>query len=199
MTPRRRGEETRSHILEAAAECFAQYGYDGTGVAEICRRAGVTKGGFYHHFPSKQVLFLKLMDRWLAGLDTQLAAACAEAETVPEGLLQMAGMARQVFQMAGGQIPLFLEFWTRAARDPAVWQATVAPYRWYRAFFSGMIEAGIAEGTLRPVDSEKASQVIVSMAVGLVLQGALDPEETDWGQVMEEGVRILLEGLKEKQ
>jgi AcrR family transcriptional regulator len=199
MTPQRRGEETRNRILEAAVECFAQHGYDGTGVAEICRRAGVTKGGFYHHFPGKQALFLELIDRWLGGLDAQLATACAETETVPETLLQMARMAGQVFQAAHGQLPMFLEFWSNASRDQKVWEATIAPYRWYQDFFSGMIEDGIAEGSLRPVDPETAALVVVSLAVGLMLQGLLDPQGADWGQVTEEGVKMLLRGLEKEQ
>jgi AcrR family transcriptional regulator len=199
MIPQRRGEETRSHILQAAEECFAQYGYDATSVAEVCRRAGVTKGGFYHHFPSKQALFLELLERWLAELDIQLAATRAQADTIPEGLLQMAEMVRPVFQATGGQLPISLEFWTKATRDPTVRQATVAPYRRYRDFFSGMIEAGIVEGTLRSVDPEMAAQVIVSLAAGLVLQRLLDPHGADWGEVAREGIRMLLEGLEKRQ
>ena len=195
MAQQQRAEETRNRILEAAVESFAQHGYDGTGVAEICRRASVTKGGFYHHFPSKQALFLELMDRWLGGLDDQLAAACAEAKTVPECLMQMAGMAGLVFQAARGQLPMFLEFWSQAARDEEVWQATIAPYRWYQDFFAGMIENGIAEGSLRDVDPEIAARVVVALAVGLILQGLLEPEEADWGQVIQEGVKVLLKGL----
>ena len=160
MNPQQRGEETRSHILRAAGECFAQQGYDGTGVAAICHRAGVTKGGFYHHFPSKQAVFLKLLNRWLAGLDAQLEAARAGAETVPEELLQMAEMVRQVFETTSGQLPIFLEFLARAAHDQAVWQATIAPYRQYRAFFRDMIEAGITEGTIKskPVKTVKTEK-----------------------------------------
>jgi AcrR family transcriptional regulator len=197
MATQTRGEETRSHILEAAEGCFARHGYDATGVAEICRCAGVSKGAFYHHFPSKQTLFLELLDRWLAGLDARLTAACAGAGTIPEGLKQMAGTVRPIFQAGSGRLPIFLEFWNRAAHDPAVWQATIAPYRRYQAFFSGLVRAGVAGGTLRPVDPEVAAQVIVSLAVGLVLQGLLDPEGADWGQVAQEGVRLLLEGLAE--
>ena len=199
MTTQQRAEETRARILQAAAECFAQYGYDAVGVAEICRRAGVTKGGFYHHFPSKQALFLELVNRWLGGLDVQMEAARRGAATVTEGLRQMAGMAQYVFDVARGQIPLYLEFWAKAARDPVVWQATIEPYRRYRDFFRGIVEAGIAEGSLRPVNPERAAEVLVALAVGLLLQGMLDPEGADWGEVMQEGVQILLSGLEKER
>jgi len=199
MNPQRRGEETRSHILRAAEECFARYGYDATGVAEICRRAGVTKGAFYHHFPSKQAVFLELLNRWLATLDAQFAAVRAGAKDIPEALLRMAGMVGRIFEEEGGRLPMFLEFWSKAAHDPMVWQATISPYRRYRAFFTGMVEAGIAEGTLHSVDPEVAAGAIVSLAVGLVMQGLMDPQGADWGEVAQEGVRILLEGLKSRE
>jgi AcrR family transcriptional regulator len=199
MAQQRRGEKTRSRILEAGKECFAQHGYDGTGVAEICRRAGVTKGAFYHHFSSKQALFLELFERWLCTLDNQLAAFRAGANTIPEGLGHMASMTGHVFRAGSGQLPMFLEFWNKAARDPAVWEAIIAPYRRYQAFFSDMIEAGIAEGSLRPVDPDTAAQALVSLAVGLVLQGVLDPDGTDWGQVVEESIQIFLKGLERQE
>ena len=197
MMAQQRGKETRSRILQAAVECFAQNGYDSTGVAAICKRAGVTKGGFYHHFPSKQAIFLELLERWLAGVDTQLGVAGSESNTVPQSLLQMAGAARPIFEAASGQLPMFLEFWSKAARDPEVWQATIAPYQRYQAFFSDMVETGIAEGTLRAVDPEIVAWVIVSLTVGLMLQGVLDPQGADWGEVAQEGIRMLLEGLEE--
>jgi len=193
-----RGEETRSRILEAAAECFARQGYDATGVAEICQRAGVTKGAFYHHFPTKQAVFMELLNQWLQVLDTQLATAQLGATVVPERLVRMADMAQHVFQMADGRLPMFLEFLIEARHDPAVWQAVIAPYRRYGAFFADIIRAGIAEGTLRSVDPETTAQVIVSLAAGLVLQSVFDPTGADWGQVTLESFQMLLEGLKKK-
>jgi AcrR family transcriptional regulator len=46
----------RDRVLNAAVELFAAQGYDGTSVAQVTARARVAKGGFYHHFASKQEL-----------------------------------------------------------------------------------------------------------------------------------------------
>ncbi|MGD8967507.1 MAG: TetR/AcrR family transcriptional regulator [Anaerolineae bacterium] len=199
MAIQQRGAETRANILVAAAAGFAEQGYDATGVAEICRRAEVSKGAFYHHFSSKQALFLELLERWLAVLDEQLEEVRTGEAAVPEQLLDMTEMIRQVFQVAEEQIPIFLEFWTKAARDPTVWEATIAPYRRYRAFFANLIEAGVTEGTLRSVEPDTTARIIVSLAVGLVVQGLLDTEGADWGHVAEAGMQMLLQGMEKKE
>jgi AcrR family transcriptional regulator len=199
MGTQQRSEETRSSILAAAAAGFAEQGYDATGVAEICRRAEVSKGAFYYHFSSKQDLFLELLERWLTVLDEQLEGVRTEEANVPEQLLNMTGMIRQVFQVAQHQLPIFLEFWTKAAHDPAVWEATIAPYRRYRAFFADMIQCGVTAGQLRSVEPDTAARVIVSLAVGLVVQGLLDTEGADWGYVAEEGMHMLLQGIESEE
>lgn len=195
MPVQQRGEETRTRILDVAQEAFARYGYDATGVAEICRRAGVTKGGFYHHFPSKQDVFLEMLQRWLEGLDQQLEAMRSDDETVPQELQAMTAMVPAVFQDAGGRLSLFLEFLIKAGRSPAVWQATVAPFRKYHAFFAEMIGDGVREGSLRDVEPELASHLLLAFAVGLLAIGLLDPYGADWGQVAQEGIGILLAGM----
>jgi hypothetical protein len=76
-----------------------------------------------------------------------------------------------------------------------VWQATVAPYRRYRDWFADIVRAGVAEGSLRPVDPDAAAVAIVALAVGMLLQGLLDPDGANWGQAMHDGITMLLDGL----
>ena len=53
----REPSKTREKLLETAIELVWQSNYCSVGVMEICKRAGVTKGAFYHHFESKADLF----------------------------------------------------------------------------------------------------------------------------------------------
>jgi AcrR family transcriptional regulator len=192
-----RSEETRGRLLDAAVRKFAEAGYDGSSVDDICMEAGVSKGAFYHHFPSKQALFLALMNGWLGLIDIGLEAV--QKDTVPETLIHMTNLLPAVFAAAEDRLPMFLEFWLQASRDETIWNAIIAPYHHYQDHFARLIEKGVAEGSLKPVDARVAAQVIVSMAVGLVLQGILDPHSADWAKVTQQSLQLLLNGLEIKK
>ena len=194
----RRSEETRTRILKAAQKMFAGQGYDATGVAEICLAANVSKGAFYHHFPTKQAVYLDLLQDWLLGLDQHLEHIRSETGEIPKALLNMSGMLAEVFQAARGQLPIFLEFWTQSSRDPEIWQATIAPYHRYVDLFSSLVRQGIAEGSFREVDPETTSRLVVALAVGILFQGLLDPNGANWEQTTRQGMRYLLEGLSKE-
>jgi AcrR family transcriptional regulator len=63
---------TRERILAAAVDLFATQGYDATSITQVIDRAGVAKGGLYHHFVSKQQLLFEvygdLITRQLEGM-----------------------------------------------------------------------------------------------------------------------------------
>jgi AcrR family transcriptional regulator len=191
-----RSQQTRQHILTAALLVFARDGYSASSVNEICAEAGVSKGAFFHHFPTKQAVFLTLLDNWLAQLDAQMESIRKAYQGVPQVLIQMAGLMGNVYQAAGGYLPVFLEFWTQASHDPAVWQAVIAPYRRYQDYFTSLVQAGIEEGSLKPVDPILAARALVAQAIGLLLQGVLDPTGADWASETSRSIQLLVDRLQ---
>src|ERR1700723_3269285 len=65
----------RSKLLDAAISTIREKGYAGTSVDELCARAGVTKGAFFHHFPTKDSIGVAAANRWAELSDELFAAA----------------------------------------------------------------------------------------------------------------------------
>jgi AcrR family transcriptional regulator len=191
----KRSAETRNHIVEAAQQLFSLNGYVATGVAEICQAAGVSKGAFYHHFHSKQAVFLKLLENWLEVLDGGLNMVSQSDQSVPQIMLQMTDILTTVLQTAEGRLPMFLEYWLQASRDEAIWQATIAPYRHYHDYFTNLVQRGIDEGSFRKVDARITAQTLVALAVGLLLEKLLNPRSDDWPQVPRQCMQLFLDSL----
>jgi TetR/AcrR family transcriptional regulator, transcriptional repressor for nem operon len=61
-TPRSK-EATHDRIVDAAARAIRRRGYGGAGVAEVMKNAGLTHGGFYAHFPSREAMLAEAADR----------------------------------------------------------------------------------------------------------------------------------------
>ncbi|MBQ5940544.1 TetR/AcrR family transcriptional regulator [Massilia sp. AB1] len=56
-------EQTHARIVEAAARALRREGFAGVGVADVMKQAGLTHGGFYAHFPSREALLLEAVER----------------------------------------------------------------------------------------------------------------------------------------
>lgn len=197
MTYTSRGVETQHAILNSALELFSKNGYDATSVAEICAMANVSKGAFYHHYPSKQDLFLALMRTWLSDVDGLFQSAGEETSTIPEIIENLAAISGGIFDALEGGFPILLEFWTQANRQPAVWRRAVEPYQQFLEFFTELVQTGIEAGSFKKdLDPKVAARVLTSVAMGLLLQATFEPQGTDWQEVTRSGIGLLLAGMR---
>jgi AcrR family transcriptional regulator len=81
-----RKEATHERIVKTAARAIRRSGYDGAGVAEIMKEAGLTHGGFYAHFDSREAMLAEAADR--AGAETVATMERIAAAAPPEQALQ---------------------------------------------------------------------------------------------------------------
>lgn len=73
----------REKLLDAALSTIRAQGYAGTSVDDLCRAAGVTKGAFFHHFPSKEALAVEAAARFAAMADGLFAQAPFQSAADP--------------------------------------------------------------------------------------------------------------------
>jgi TetR/AcrR family transcriptional regulator, transcriptional repressor for nem operon len=70
-----KGEETKTRIIQQAAELLNQQGYAGSSISDIMRVTGLQKGGIYNHFQSKDELALQAFDFAIARVTQHTKAA----------------------------------------------------------------------------------------------------------------------------
>ena len=78
-------EATHERIVSVAARAIRRSGYDGTGVADIMKEAGLTHGAFYAHFTSREAMLAEAAGR--AGAESAAAAADVVASVPPDRAL----------------------------------------------------------------------------------------------------------------
>ena len=120
--PRKRSDDKRRRILQAAVKVFARRGYFGARVSEIARKAGVADGTIYLYFRSKEDILVSLFDEVMAEhLDRsrrelrRIDGAPARLRAVAEHHLRLFGENRDlavVFQVELRQSTKFLERFT---------------------------------------------------------------------------------------
>lgn len=119
--------ETRTRLLDAAIEVFAEEGVHSASVEAICQRADFTRGAFYSNFSSKEELFLAVLDRELssrvdaAELKARALAPTLKARRSEITLEETATLISGFFLQADHATVWFIletEFLLMASRDP---------------------------------------------------------------------------------
>lgn len=182
-------DATRARLVEAARAVFAEKGYDGAGVQEIARRAGLTTGAIYGRFKGK------------AELLREVIAQCSSDEL--DELFnqhQFAGHASDIVLVAGSHLvdrrdpdvaegdALLLEAFVASRRDPEIRDAVRALLAERRDRLAEVLELAKADGSLDP-SLDTASLVTFCHAVGLgfLIFDALDvelPAAEPWEQLI---------------
>ncbi|KQV14588.1 MULTISPECIES: TetR/AcrR family transcriptional regulator [unclassified Kitasatospora] len=120
-----RSRATRRRLLEAAVECLAELGWNGSTVAVVAERAGVTRGAAQHHFPTREDLFTAAVEYVT---EQRLAAVRADTEELPPpGEGRTEAVVELIVRLYTG--PLFraaLHLWVAAATEQALRERIVA-------------------------------------------------------------------------
>jgi len=184
----------RSRLMRAAAEVFAEKGYDGARVQEIAKRAGLTTGAIYANFSGKADLLLEAIahispdelddliasvEKGTSGLDTIVSMGSALATRTPE---------EREF--------LLLETLISARRNPDVRRIVGEHVGAREAMFAALFEASRARGEIEEsLDPETLARFCFAFAFGFLVFEAMGfphPDQAAWAAV----VRRLVDSLR---
>ncbi len=158
-------------VLDAASDCFVEFGFHGAGMAKIAKRAGMSVGHIYHYFESKEAIIAAIVDR-----ESDAAAErFAELESIPKEELVhvMAERARDMVESKADafQSALNLEILAESQRNPQIACILHRQDEKVRGKFKSIIadKLGLPEADAR-------TEVILSLFGGLATRIVRHPE-----------------------
>jgi AcrR family transcriptional regulator len=186
---------TRSDLLDAAAEVFAEKGFAGASLDEIAERAGRTKGAVYANFSNKDDLFVALLDRSLATMHDELAArlsAVAGPDDLLGALRDSAGIPDQ---RSRTDFLLMWEFRLYALRNPALAERLAEHERLAHQLCERQVKASLEQvGVEAPLSADRLASILLCLESGLELYRHLDPTMAE--DAMSDALLVLLSALK---
>jgi AcrR family transcriptional regulator len=177
-TRERRLEHTRSLLLDAAEDVFAEKGFTAATLDDIAHAAGYTKGAIYKHFATKEDLFLAVSDRYWRRYFDNFAEVMSSGQVGAHELDEIAERWRQLSHDRGAEhAALGHEFTLYLVRNPDVRDRVAAKRSEVVEALAKFIVEGIDRlgGTLT-IPPLTFAQILIATSDSVVLADQLDDE-----------------------
>ena len=196
-TFRRLTSDKKSRVYRTALRLFAEFGYDGLSVDQLCREAGISKGSFFQYFPSKShlleftvLMFDDYLGRWVQALRQTETAALARDRIryLCNALIVNSRLYRDEEQ--------FYLFVTRALHHSAVALEGVDLERHFNDYVTDIVLRGEQTGEIRSdADAELTAHLVGLVVSALVKRGYADHSVRPQ-QMADYLISFLFDGIK---
>ncbi len=161
--------DTKERIEVAALELFVYRGIDGTSIGDIARKAGVSQGALYNHYPSKEQLAYQLFARGWTEMGAELRRLAAEHSGLEAKFRSMVGYVFERFDRDWALVSY--TFFSRHHHLRRVPRGTANPYLVFRA----VIHEAISRREIPAIELDIAA----SMVIGALIQ-VIDTKILGW-------------------
>lgn len=177
----------RAHILSAAARCLFERGLLATSVDDVCAMAGISKGAFYSHFPSKEALIHAVTDMLSAELGPiESSSIAALADSLFERRIAPA--------MPPANARFGIEITAASVSDAGLRERNIANLERLRLDVEAAVREMIASGTARgDAEPETIGWIVQAHVLGILCRNAVWQAQD--GEALRQGLGMLLEGL----
>jgi AcrR family transcriptional regulator len=171
MTKKEPKEQRTEEIINAAVDVFLDKGYESTSMESIAERAGISKGGLYHHFSGKDEIFLyanqKLNEPIIAMMQNAL-----DNPSPQQALNDYINQYIDYWSRHKREIEFFYLSMTKAMKSAELRSLYEDYLEEYIAFFESIFKSGIDKNEF--IDHEPRSNAIVLIAALDGLIGYID-------------------------
>lgn len=159
----------KQEILDKAFEIFCAKGYSQTSMDDIVRYSGISKGGIYTHFKSKEEILLTIAEKRFQ-LRSDWVRQLVDTESSAEKIILYLRWALDSIQNESTQkeICFTIEFWSILSKDPSKSEIAKVRYSKFKKDLEGLLLEGVQKGEFRQdLDTNSAVYLILTSLDGI--------------------------------
>ena len=191
-------DKSVNQILDAALEVFVKKGYAQTRMDDIVDLSGLSKGAIYHHYSSKNELFLSLIDHWETYFFTDILKKSLIDKNPDDLLREIVIDVVNAFKTKKYVFLAELEFWSLANHDENVRIKTKELYVKLLNMFKSIINKGIKDKKYKKVNVDVASLSIMTAIQGVIWFSIFEDSKLSAEQYLNDVIEFIIFGLKNK-
>jgi len=185
-----RSRATRQRLLEAATHCLGELGWNGSTVAVVARRAGVSRGAAQHHFPTREELFTAALEHVTT---TRMAELRSELENPSPGLPRTEAVVDMLVKLyTGALFRAALHLWVAASTEQPL-RERVAPLEARFGRVAHRVAVELLDVDENVPGIREMVQATLDLARGLGLANVLTDDSRRRRRVLRQWTKILEE------
>ena len=189
-------DKSKKIILDAALSLFVKNGYSQTSMDDIVNLSGLSKGAIYHHYSSKKVLFLSLIDYWETFYFKDILNKNI-SDCNPDDLLRE--ISQNVVIAFKSKKNIFLaelEFWSLSNYDNDVRERIKLLYVKLLKLFKGIVRKGIDDKLYKNLNVDVAALSIMTTLQGVIWFSIFEESTISAEQYLNDVIEFIIFGFK---
>lgn len=180
-------------IVKAALECFQKKGYRNTTMEDIVKQSGVSKGGIYWHFKSKEDIFVYMLEQWTGEWLFEVNTELAKLKDINNKLTKYGELYCKSMDFPLAR--LLPEFWSADITGENKKRLKQC-FEAYRGLLVYVFKEALYRGEILDKDAKVLAHLLISMLDGIALYWTLIEEGGDLQSLVREGVEVFWRGIR---
>ena len=182
--PTKSRPKTTAALLDAAHDVFAERGFHGSSIGEICQRAGLTTGAFYSNYASKDALFLALFDRHGQRVVQRIGEFVSHALNAEDPLSTLIELLAELNNYDQSWYLISTEYTLHAIRNPGAAKALAEHDKQLRDEVTKLLGLLLKKsGHQSDVDLDMVARLVIAIREGGLAQSLVEPHALANGEL----------------
>lgn len=191
-------DEARQKIIEAAITVLLEKGVAASRMNDFVSASGLSKGGVYHHFDSKEDLLIGVLNNFLESNLEQIILGVDTTTSAYKQLKELLYGHEELMIELGKYNQLFLDFFSQAQFLPQFRELIREQYEIFHTVLADIIRLGIVQGEFKAsTDADSIAAGLRGVFDGIGIALMIAPEKIDFPRYAIDSAMAMVDGILE--